>query len=128
MNKEIEAAAEWWTQRLREMPSHKTGNPTLDHRLWMTAMMNVKPLSKEQVQTFKAALVAELNQICITGCVICNDYHADAILKRVAETAQIDHPDMRFPVKTKMTIADGAVAVKQGDTGTTELIYLLQEA
>lgn len=130
MNQEINAAAEWWAQRLREMPSHSSGDQLIDAAASFIAMTTTGPLSEEKVQAFKDALIAALKQdlaenehIFPFGC----DYSPDQILNDAANIAKINQVHSRLPIKTIMWVEPGSVSVAHGHGSSTVVIYSAQE-
>jgi hypothetical protein len=139
---EHKVAAQWWADRLAGPCKQDNGDRSMTGMLTAGLMaMNQSSLqypSEEQLEKFKAALVAALDakaenhaqrggdypyRACLGV-----DYGPDADLAKAAEAAGIDGSRHRFPIKTVMWINPGDVAVRYGYGADETPLYLTQEA
>lgn len=121
MEPEINAAVEWWTQRLREHPTHNTGDADLNFAIDMFTFGQCGPLPEEKIQAFRTALT----EICQRAwpSTLSTDYAPEDALREAVERAGIDNAEIRFPIKTMMWIEFGRVSVKCGYGAPVETIY-----
>ena len=117
--KQHETAAKWWRNVLENGAKFDnmgdTGSPEERRTSDMTSMlakMNVKPVTKEQLDTFERELVSSLEGKEDRLGLHC-DYGPDLTLSEAAKIAGISTAN--FPWKTNMFIReDGTVSVSYG--------------
>ena len=112
----INAAAEWWANRISGKTTHDNGDSTFGSVFaGMLADQMVKPATKAQLQKFKNSLVMRLSTLAGQGrssiWMDC-DYSPDLTLSAAAVDADI--PRDNFPWKVNMRINSECVEVKDG--------------
>lgn len=120
----VEAAAEWWRQKVTSMARHDNGD---DSDASIVAMLlsdlNAEPVPDNKAQKFKAALASAIaeelgrNQYVHLDV----DYHPCVILANAASEAGIS--EFNLPYKTYMTITESSVSVRDGYDALEEVIY-----
>lgn len=130
MADEIEAATEWWADKLRHIAKFDNGDDSpvggITAVLAMTlSAQNAVPTEK-QIDRFRASLDWRLMARCVSTwrydqpnwCsahrTVHVDYGPDPILRDACDDAGIERADSRFPCKTTMWIDPGKVQVAEG--------------
>jgi len=112
----INAAAEWWMNRISGQTAHDNGDSTFGSVFaGMLADQMVKPASEAQLQKFKNSLVMRLSTLAGQGrdriWMEC-DYSPDTTLSAAAVDADI--PRDNFPWKVSMRVDFECVQVSDG--------------
>lgn len=114
---EIRAAAKWWADKLRRMPSFDNGDSSFHGQLASVLALQVaasKPaIGEGSITAFEKALVDVLGKDERWRWGIGVDYHPDDALSAAADIAAID-VDGKLPWKTNMRIERGKVMVGEG--------------
>ncbi len=113
----LEIVTNWWADKISGNVRHDNGalNEAPSAMACILADLLVKPITEEQLETFKAVLEERLiEQLSSRGRVdLYCDYGPDIFLREAAEKANI--PTVNFPFKTGMYIEyNGDVRVKEG--------------
>lgn len=112
----INAAAEWWANRISGQTIHDNGDPTFGSVFaGMLADQMVKPSSDAQLQKFKNSLVMRLSEYASIGSTnirLESDYAPCKMLSDSAKDADI--PLENFPWKVCMYVEPKYVQVSDG--------------
>lgn len=139
MEKEIEAAVEWWAEQLAGPVVHDNGD--IGQSLFATGLAAGLPTLKAvQIETFKSELRKNLKAhieavawkpedptFGAYGRSLGVDYHPDRLLADAAEAAGIGAPMLRFPCKTMMWVNPGQVEVAKGYGARPVTIYRAEQ-
>lgn len=129
---EVAAAAKWWANQLRELPSFDNGSKDLGSQMAAFTMnmvrLSIPELPEEKIATFEQVLAEGMELVIEShsedwrpgqpkwGCFrrhFGTDYQPDRVLEQAALAAGIDL-SFRAPIKTRMWINPGSVMVVCG--------------
>lgn len=136
MEDEIEAAVNWWADKLAG--GHFQDNGDAYQSVFATlARSETSAPTDDQLTAFRDRLRDEIGHAirshdswridepmwggCTEGRCVSTDYGPEPLLRRSADAAGIN--DMRFPIKTVMWISPGQVKVACGYGKPAEVIY-----
>lgn len=126
-NKEIEAAAKWWSNELAIFTDHDAGDSQVNMVMSFSSNLAQKNYTSEQVEAFEKALIEVLTERVNFDKywypTIHNDYGLDIVLQEAGEKAGLKLTSFDLPIKTVMWLQEGRVAVSKGYGAPSEDIY-----
>lgn len=135
MKKEIEVAATWWADQLRQVPNHDNGDVMCNAMASWAADRTRHVITEEQIARFKNELMCrwvKRNQDNwspdkpLLGSALRNlatDYSPAGELAEALEVAEITPANLVLPIKTVMWIDPGKVSVSCGYGAPIEILY-----
>lgn len=130
MNERHEAAivaADWWASKISGNVRHDNGDTSPTNMFAMLlADAGRMPLTREQINTFKAAVIKGIEEYPYNGEIdLYCDYGPGLILRDAADEAGINH--LNFPFKTGMFVTALEIRVKEGYGQPYDTIWRKQE-